>query len=376
MFKHSYFFPLFKKTPKDPIIIFESDDWGTIRMRNKEVLEKINKVNPTWVDDPFMKLDCLESNKDIEELFEILLKHKDINGNYACITANTIMQNPDFSAIRNNGFTKFEGKAFNQMYMDYPDSNQVLELQKKGFYLGIYYPQYHGREHIQIKRWLDGLKKNAYNLRIAFDLGLISFYIKSKVPCISYFMDAMNPVNKENLDEIIEIQRDGLEKFRLQWGFSSRSIIAPCYFWNSVIEPALLPEGVMSFQGLRVQKQSVFDTNDFRFKKIYHRQFSINKFHQIFLVRKAFFEPSLNPYKDWIDSCLNEISMAIQNDRIAIISCHRINFMGSICMLNRERNLKMFDLLLKRIKDKFPDCKFYHTAQLVDELISNLKLSF
>lgn len=376
MFKYSNIFSRIKKVSKHPIIIFESDDWGTIRMRNKEVLEKVIKINPTWVDDPYMKLDCLESNKDIEELFEILLKHKDKNGNYACITANTIMQNPNFSAIRDNEFTKFEGRSFNEMCMYYPDSNQVLELQKKGFHLGIYYPQYHGREHIQVKRWLHGLKNNMHNLRIAFDFGLISFYIKSKFPCVAYFMDAMNPVNKDNLEEIIEIQRDGLRKFKLQWGFSSRSLIAPCYFWNSVIEPNLLPEGVVGFQGLRVQKQSIIGSKEFKFQKIYHRQTSINKFNQIFLVRKAFFEPSLDPYKDWVDSCLNEISKAIQEDNIAIISCHRINFMGSICRLNRERNLRMFDFLLKRIKDKFPECNFYHTAQLLDELISSFKLSF
>src|SRR5690606_12744401 len=82
------------------IIVFESDDWGTIRMPSlktqKYLLNKgldINKCS-------FCQNDSLESDDDLTSLFDVLLSHKLRDGRYPVITANTIVANPDFEKIK------------------------------------------------------------------------------------------------------------------------------------------------------------------------------------------------------------------------------------------------------------------------------------
>lgn len=56
------------------IIVFESDDWGSIRMPSKDVYDTmLNKGYPVDIR-PFEKYDSLESDEDIEALFEVLKK--------------------------------------------------------------------------------------------------------------------------------------------------------------------------------------------------------------------------------------------------------------------------------------------------------------
>ncbi len=353
---------------RHPVIVIESDDWGTIRMKDRKVLNSIQNIERSWADDPYMQLDRLESNDDVESLFEVLLRHRDSHGNYACITANCILQNPDFKAIKESNFERFVGVSLMNIIDEYPDCDRVLNIQKRGIELGLFFPQFHGREHIHIRRWLDGLKRDISFLRKAFEFGLISFHQTKKLPCVAYFMDAMNPVDKQNLTEIVHIVKDGLEMFHQQWGYRSDTMIAPCYFWNSSMEAELESSGIGAFQGLRIQKHSDVGASKQAFKKIPHKQFSKNKSGQFYFVRKAFFEPSLNPNKDWVDACLAEISKALSRDNVAIICSHRLNYIGSINRDNRDRNLGNLDNLLRKIKQKFPDCLFANSSGLLDQL--------
>ena len=56
---------------KRKIIVFESDDWGTIRMSSKNAFNHfLTKGYP--VDQcPYNTYDCLESNEDMESLFSV-----------------------------------------------------------------------------------------------------------------------------------------------------------------------------------------------------------------------------------------------------------------------------------------------------------------
>lgn len=55
----------------------------------------------------FDKFDTLESNEDLEKLFDILLSFKDHNGNHPVITAVTNIANPEFDKIRENNFEHY-----------------------------------------------------------------------------------------------------------------------------------------------------------------------------------------------------------------------------------------------------------------------------
>ena len=81
---------------KRKIIVIESDDWGSIRMASKEAYNILLNSGYPVDQSTYNKNDALESNEDLEMLFEVLSSVKDKNGNSAIITANTIVANPDF----------------------------------------------------------------------------------------------------------------------------------------------------------------------------------------------------------------------------------------------------------------------------------------
>ena len=78
------------------IVVIESDDWGSIRTRSKKdynvMLSKSMEIDHS----NFTTYDCLESNEDLENLFELLHKHKDSTGRSAVFTPMCIMANPHF----------------------------------------------------------------------------------------------------------------------------------------------------------------------------------------------------------------------------------------------------------------------------------------
>lgn len=362
----------YKKPGNNPMVIIESDDWGTIRMKSKQVLKKLETENPSWVQDPYLQYDCLESVEDIEAMAGVLQQHRDHRGKPAVITANCISMNPDFEAIRNNDFSRFVGESFEITAQRYPGSENVFQTELAAMREGVFFPQFHGREHIHTSRWMHGLLHDK-DLRNAFDHEIISYYTGGRPPCVGFYMDAMNPYDAADLDEIIGIVKDGLNSFEKTWGFRSRTMMAPCYFWHPKMETALTGDGINLFQGISVQKVSYLNQTPSSFKKLRRTTGEQNKNGQFYAVRNAFFEPSLDAGVDWVDSCLAEMKNAILHSGIAIICAHRLNFIGSISRQNRDRTLKLLDELLKRALSEWPALEFGTTEDLLQMMELNNK---
>ena len=102
------------------------------------------------------------------------------------------------------------------------------------------------------------------------------------------------------------------------------------------------------------------------YKKKYHFLGNRNKFGQYFLIRNAFFEPSLTKSSDVVGECLKRVDIAFRWKKPAIISAHRINFIGALDESNREKNLKLFIDLLGRVVKLWPDVEFMSSDQLGD----------
>lgn len=356
-----------KKVPGNrPVVVIESDDWGTIRMASKEVFSRLASANPQWVNDPYLTYDAIEGNEDLEALFEVLTRHKDGDGKHPVITANCVGGNPDFKGIRESQFASFVWEDFRDTLRRYPGSDRVYEMEQQGLRGGIFVPQFHAREHIQTSRWMSALRAGNPDLKRAFDLELISHALPGHNTCASFFMDAFNADSAIDLQMIAENCREGLDIFRKTWGFYSRSIIAPCYYWHHTMEEQLLEKEVRAFQGIRVQKVSRLNNQPSDFRKSYHFNGERNKNGQFYFVRNCFFEPSLDPVKYGQDACLKQMESAIKQSGLAIISAHRLNFIGRIDPANRVNNLQSFDQLLAAIVKRFPSVRFLSTPDLVD----------
>jgi hypothetical protein len=230
----------------------------------------------------------------------------------------------------------------------------------------LFFPQFHGREHLNVYRWINGLKSDDKELKNAFGHKMISYGLKKgKSPCISQYMDAMNVNEKVHLDDLILMIKEGLQLFNKNWGYPSETMIAPCYFWHPLLENALIEMGIKAFQGLRFQKIPDLKGDPYGYSKKYRRMGERNANGQYYLVRNAFFEPSTNQNVNWVDNCLAQIVSAIKSCGVAIVSVHRLNFIGSIDIRNRERNLMLFDELLRSIPTIFKEFTYGTSADIV-----------
>lgn len=352
------------------IIVIESDDWGSIRMASKGAYNNfISKGLP--VDTcPYNCNDALESNEDLERLFEVLGSFRDINGNPAILTANSVTSNPWFEKIRDSEFREYYYEPFVKTLTRYPAHDRVYKLYLQGIKERLIKPQFHGREHLNVYRWMKALIRNDKNARYAFDWNMFSVHYMLN-PINKYeYMDALDCDNVESMRSRKNIIDEGLRLFYDLWGYKSRSFIAPCYIWDNEIENVLYRNGVTHIQGVIVQKMPIYNMG-YKYKMKYNLHGSRNCFGQIYLNRNCFFEPSGNKNIDWIDDCMMRIQMAFKWKNPAIISSHRLNFIGFINKVNRDNNLSLFTLLLNKIQKKWPDVEFLSSDEL-GEIYENI----
>ena len=267
--------------------------------------------------------------------------------------------NPDFNKIRNSNFTEYHYEPVTDTIKRYSGCDKVEILWKQGNSENLFHPQFHGREHVNVIRWMEALNQGSQEIMIAFD-NETTF---SGVGDYNYMevLDYNSPQDMLNMKESL---LDGMNIFERIFGYRSQSFIPPCYTWNSEVEETLLLGGVKYIQGLIVQ---LIPTGSFgNYKKKYHFIGKRNKYGQYYLVRNAFFEPSLTKSSDPVGECLNRIDIAFRWNKPAIISSHRINFVGSLEKKNRNQNLKMLDELLESITKRWADVEFMTSDQLGD----------
>lgn len=344
------------------IIVIESDDWGSIRIPSKKTYNNLLKKGYVVDKCTYNSNDSLESNEDLELLFEILLSFKDKNGNHPVITANNIVANPDFKKIKESDFEQYYYEPFTETLKRYPAHDRVYNLYKEGISRGIFYPQFHGREHVNIFTWMNALKKKDNIARDIFDYGMFTIHLKNNKSCRKEYLDSFGTHNKEELKKIKENIETGLNLFEKLWGYKSKSFIATCYIWHPKVEEYLYNYGIKHIQSSRIQKIPVMNSEKYKIKRLWTGR--KNKFGQIYTCRNVVFEPSENQNNDWITSAMKEIEISFRLHKPAIISSHRVNYIGFINEENRNRNLKFLKELLQRILKKWPDVEFMNSSQL------------
>ncbi len=353
---------------KRKLVIFESDDWGSIRMPSPEVYSTMLKQELIHPDYAFAKYDSLASESDLTHIFEVLTSVKDNAGNYPVFTANCVVANPDFERIEASNFNTYYYEPFTTTLDRYPAHKNSFNIWLQGIKSGVFYPQYHGREHINVSRWMKQLKDGNEDLLAAFKLKtfLIKPYLKNHK--LTNTAAALDMDNHHDAIKLKEILAEGYQLFESIFGYKSISFIAPNYIWDSSIEPDLAQLGIKYLQGSKYQNIPIQN------KETYIRKFRFtgqkNNFGQLSLVRNCYFEPSLARAPDLVDVCLKSISNAFFWGKPAIISTHRLNYIGFINSQNRDRNLPMLKNLLQQIKNKWPDVEFITSHQL-GEIIVN-----
>ena len=151
------------------IVLIESDDWGSIRMPSREVYNKFIKAGINVDEVYFDKYDSLESASDLVELFTVLSSVKDSTGRNAIIAPYTLVANPDYSSIRANNKECYAYESVLDTYKRYKNTENSYSIIQQGIERGIWDPQFHGREHVNVRRWMSACQRGDKNVDMAFD---------------------------------------------------------------------------------------------------------------------------------------------------------------------------------------------------------------
>ena len=346
------------------IVVIESDDWGSIRMPSIDVFHQMAALGLDTVGRCYNENDSLATKQDLSCLFDILSSYKDSNGHFAKITANTCVANPDFEKIKRSNFSSYFYEPFTMTLERYP--NCSFDSWKEGITQHLFIPQFHGKEHLNVEKWMFELQNINSELRTCFEFQTWGIRYNN---CQDSVLEAFLVCSDNSIKLQKQVLKEGMQLFQDIFGYTSKSFIAPCYTWNPDLNQSLKQIGVEFLQGGYSQYLSDINGSS---NSLYHYMGEKNDYEQIYLVRNCFFEPTQDARLDK-DFCLKGIAKAFRLKKPAIISAHRLNFIGSIRPQNRERNLRQFSELLKTILKLWPDVEFMSSDEL-GEVIRNNKI--
>lgn len=356
---------------KRKLVVIESDDWGAIRMPSKEAYNQFLKEGIRVDNDPYCRYDSLANKEDLEALFDVLTSVKDKNGNYVVFTADAVVANPDFKKIREADFCEYFYEPITVTMANSPAHEHVFDLWKEGIKEGIFHPQFHGREHLNVTKWLAVLREGKdFVTKRAFELGTFGLTSNVSPNIQGNYMGAFDSAREKDIIMYKHVIESGLDLFKQIFGYQSESFIATTYTWSPLIEPFLKENGVKYLQGMVTQKIPIDDGCSFTYRKT-NFQGTYSNSGLIYLMRNCYFEPSQNPNFDWLNDCLNRVNIAFRWGKAAVISSHRLNFIGNIDVQNKDRNLVLFRKLLNEIVKKWPDVEFISSDELGKNIEGN-----
>lgn len=343
------------------IVVIESDDWGSIRMPSRYIYEEFRRRCVHVDRDPYCRYDNLATKQDMEALFEVLTSVRDKNGRHAILTANSVVANPVFDKIKESGFQEYFYEPFIETLNRSDAHKGAFDMWKQGMAEGVFHPQFHGREHLNVKKWLRTLRSGEEATRLAFDLGTFGLTSAVDSRIKNNYMGAFNSGLDKDIKEYEKIIEEGLSLFEQLFGFKSESFIATTYTWSPKIEPCLKSNGVKFLQGMVHQHVPLDDDTNFGWKKDnFIGRKSLNGL--TYLMRNCYFEPSQGG--DTAEDCMKRIKIAFRWNKPATISMHRLNVIGSIDENNRTKNLASLKWLLGQIVKEYPDVEFKSSDEL------------
>jgi len=197
-------------------IIFESDDWGAIRMASNEVYMRLKSKGLKPHDDDedrYLSNDCLASEEDLYSLFSVLVKFRDTLGNHPVFTAFALPANPDFEKIAENRFQNYFYEPFTKTLKRYGKTHEnSFSMWKEGIKKKIFIPQFHGREHLNVVSWLKALRMNEIDTVNSFYEQVYGITPRTPVNHITY-QSAFNIETLDELQYLKEVISEGLLLF-------------------------------------------------------------------------------------------------------------------------------------------------------------------
>lgn len=358
------------------IVVIESDDWGSVRMSSLDSFERLKAAGIPVDKGQYNLYDALESNDDMESLFDTLRQFKDSTSRHPVMTGVNVVANPDFDAIRENGFSEYVYEPYTKTCERYNGHDKVYELWKQGIAERLFVPILHGREHLNVQFWMRALQSGNKSTLAAFNEGVTGIPRKGiggePVPGFqaAFMIETINDLPYQK-----EVIRTGAELFEKLYGYRSKFFVPTNGWFNNSLEKDLYEVGVRYIDTAKRQEEPLGNGETKINTRFIGNQ---NQYGQIYLTRNCFFEPAATGYEvpanyDWLNYCLKEIEIAFRWHKPATISSHRVNYIGYLHPENREKGLKALSQLLGEIIKRWPDVEFMTSVELGDLIASSKK---
>lgn len=337
------------------IVVFAVDDYGNVRLDSKEARDRLSRSGIP-LNNRFDQYDALETRQDLDMLYEVLQSARDKNGRHAVITPYALPCNIDFQQVQKN----VDGYYFELLPQSFQKKEAIdpqnysgaWELWKEGINEGLMAPQFHGREHLNLKIFEEKLAQQDPELLVQLknrSLTHIADY-RNKVSALAAF-DFWEPEENNRFKQIIE---DGLNKFETVFGYRAQNFTPPGYCAHPMLYDTLKENGIRFIDTALIAHQH-------QGRGRYKRQFNYTGKKEKGLckmVRNVVFEPTDDRGVDWPAYTMQQIEAAFRWKRPVIISSHRVNFCGHIDPQNRVEGLAALKKLLTGITQRWPDVEF------------------
>jgi hypothetical protein len=347
-----------KKTSRK-IIVFESDDWGSFRFKNKAIRDHYM---------PKPKLgqwmhynDCFESFEDLVSLENVLNSVKDKNGNSACFTFLMNPANPDFEKIETHNFKAYYYETFSQSLQNRKDGLQILNWYKVAIKNRLIEIGFHGREHLNVHSWMNALAngneivKDGFKNRI---WGQAKLHTKEKKMS---FRSTFSIENKSELEYLKISIKEGLDVMCKTFDRKPTYFLPPDGPYHLALNKTLAENGI-KYIGLAKLHNNPLEPKWYQTKPFWLGKKT--KEGLCVITRNVMFEPSSPKHNDWVNFGLQQIEEAFKYRNPAVISTHRANYMSGLNFNNREQALVQLKELLRQITKKWPHVEFMTSSQL------------
>ena len=356
---------------KRKLVAIVVDDYGNVRVDSKKALENISKKNPNKAQ-RFDLFDTLETREDLQMLYEVLCSVRDKNGKPSVFTPYALSCNIDFERMMEDGYYDYQYEllpiTFKKLSSLQPSAYEgAWDLWQEGIKSGLMRPEFHGREHFNLKIFKEKLGKKEPALMLSLENRSLSNIGPSGYSSMGWTsaFSFWDPI--EDTKMFPEIIEDGLLIFEKVYGYKSKLFTPPARHFPENLEGKLTQWGLIAFDRPFFQGKHIglgkykYESSSMGFNK---------KTNMLDVVRNVVFEPT-DSNIDHVAKAMAQIEAAFFWNKPAIISSHRVNFCGHIDEKNREKGLGDLKKLLKGIVQKWPEVEFVSASDLVDIIFKN-----
>lgn len=348
---------------KRPILIIESDDWGAEHIPSADVIKQMDGTGFFPKHEQRSLLDGLETAEDVDKLCDLLNSHKNSDGNPAVLTANFIMANADFSAIKESDYSTFKLRTIDTGWNHEPDSDALWQSYREGIKSGVLVPQLHGIMHLCPEEWLKKLRQGDAVTLKAFDFQVIG----EDRTATGIGRLNLGPIYHSDAQTIRELVTAGASAFNRIFGYKSVTTIAPCYGWRSPeTEEALLSNNVCVMQGREYQHLPNGGMK-------VHYMGERGTEGMFYMIRNCMLEPA--GMEATAEQCVGQIAKSFELGLPAIVCSHRNNYTSRVSPQARDKGLAALDTVLQQVTKKFPEVEFLSSEQLALKIAKHKRRS-